>query len=147
MPLNDTVKKSLSEWKNDRGIKPYLKIKALLTELKTVNLYPCNGLLLIEVLLVLLKLNEQHGDISLFRYIHNKRREYYQDMRGDVRVDLIRYSDFLWGKLSNDLSNYHAANYPARSTLMFLMQFDELVYGQVPGEIFGLIQYVTISES
>ena len=144
--IDDILAEMLPEWRNDQGITPYPEIKELLHDIKTVDLYPCPGLLLIEVLLVLMRVNQKHGNINLFEFIHAKRREFYQSMLGDRRVDLIHYSDFLWEQLSHDLYNYHASNYPARSSIMLMMQAGELIYGPVPKGLFGLIQYIMLAE-
>jgi hypothetical protein len=116
-----------------------------LSSLKQRNLYPCGGLLLLEVLIVLLQLNQPFGYINVYDRIYEKRRDFYAHMSGEVQIDLINYSGFLWEQLSKDLSNYHAANYPARATLQLMMYPGDMSYGPVPDEIFGLIQYVTIA--
>lgn len=149
--LNQTIsiaefmKRKLPEWKNDHGIYPYTEILKIISELKRVNLYPCDGLMLLEVLIILLWLNIPHGYINPYNQIYQKRKAYYAHMVGEPRIDLIQYSDFLWEELSQDLSNYFAANYPTRSTLQLMMYAGELTYGQVPDEVFGHIQYITSS--
>lgn len=142
----DLIRLVLSEWKNDRGVRPYQEIIKTVSGLKQRSLYPCGGLLLLEVLIVLLRLNEPNGHmLAPFEIIHRKRREYYAHMTGDLRIDLIEYSGFLWEQMSRDLSNYHAANYPARTTLQLMMYGGDLIYGPVPDDIFGLIQYITVA--
>jgi len=145
LTLSEIMKAKLPEWKNDAGIHPYPIILKLLSNLKQSNLYPCGGLLLLEVLIVLSKLNKPFGHINLFDRVQENRRGFYPYMTGEVQIDLINYSGFLWEELSQDLSNYHAANYPARATLQLMMYAGDLAYGPVPDEIFGLVQYVTIA--
>jgi hypothetical protein len=146
LTLSEVMKASLPEWKNDAGIRPYPILLDLLSNLKQRNLYPCGGLLLLEVLIVLLKLNQPHGHIiNLYGLIQEYRKGFFPYMTGEVHSDLINYSGFLWEQLSQDLSNYHAANYPARATLQLMMYAGDLAYGPVPDEIFGLVQYVTIA--
>lgn len=141
----DLMKLMLSEWKNDQGRRPYQEIIKTASDLKQRNLYPCGGLLLLEVLIILLRLNEPYGHIpDPTEVIHQKRREYFAYMSGDPRFDLIEYSGFLWEEMSQDLSSYHAANYPARATLQLMMYGEDLTYGPVPDEIFGQIQYITV---
>jgi len=145
--MSELMQLKLPEWKNDQGVRPYPEIINVASELKQCNLYPCGGLLLLEVLIILLRLNEQHGQItSPFEIIHSQRKEYYPHIIGDPRIDLIQYSDFLWEQLSQDLSNYHAANYPARATLQLMMYAGDLIYGPMPDEIFGLVQYITTAQ-
>lgn len=144
--LPDLMQHTLTEWRNDRGLQPYQEILKAASDIKQRNLYPCGGLLLLEVLIILLKLNKPHGYIPApSEVIQSKRREYYTYMSGDPRFDLIEYSGFLWEQLSQDLSNFHAANYPARATLQLMMYGGDLIYGPVPDEIFGLVQYVTVA--
>jgi hypothetical protein len=143
--MPELMKVKLPEWKNSSGIQPYSEIIKIISEIKQRNLYPCDGLLLLEVLIILLKLNERHGSLAAYNQIYSKRREYYPHMVGEPRVDLVQYSDFLWEELSQELSNYYAANYPARATLQLMMYAGDLSYGSVPDEIFGLVQYVTIA--
>ncbi len=146
LTLSELMKAGLPEWRNDAGIHPYPIILKLLSNLKQSNLYPCGGLLLLEVMIVLLKLNQPHGHIiNLYDHIQEYRKGFYPYMTGEVQVDLINYSGLLWEKLSQDLSNYHAANYPARATLQLMMYAGDLAYGPVPDEIFGQVQYVTIA--
>lgn len=145
--IADLMRLKLPEWKNDHGVRPYQEILKAASELKQRNLYPCGGLLLLEVLVILLKLNEPYGHIpSPFEAIHEQRREYYPYMAGELHIDLVQYSGFLWEKMSQDLSNYHAANYPTRATLQLMMYAEELTYGPVPDEIFGMVQYVTVAK-
>ena len=144
--MPELMKRKLPEWKNSCGINPYPEILKIASELKQINLYPCGGLLLLEVLILLLWLNKRHGHIDPYHQVYEKRREFYSHMTGDPRSDLIQYSDFLWEQMSHDLSNYYAANYPARATLQLMMYAGDLSYGPVPDEIFGLMQYVTIAE-
>ncbi len=134
----------LPEWKNDRGVKPYPEILKIITGLKQVDLYPCDGLMLLEVLIVLEWLNQPHGYIYPFNQIYQKRKAYYPHMVGEPAVDLIQYSGFLWEEMSQDLSNYFKGNYPARSTVQLMMYAGELSYGAVPDEVYGLVQYITI---
>ena len=144
--LPDLMQHTLTEWRNDRGLRPYQEILKAASDIKQRNLYPCGGLLLLEVLIILVKLNKPHGYIPApSEVIQSKRREYYAYMSGDIRFDLIEYSGFLWEQLSQDLSNFHAANYPARATLQLMMYGGDLIYGPVPDEIFGLVQYVTVA--
>ena len=142
--MAELMKARLSEWRNDARIRPYPVIKELLTELKQRNLYPCGGLLLLEVLMVLQRLNLTLGHVNLYERIQDMRIEFYPHMNGEVQFDLIDYSGFLWEMMSQDLANDHAANYPARATLQLMMYADELIYGPVPDEIFGLVQYVAV---
>ena len=144
LPLAELMKVRLTDWRNDAGIKPYPQIKELLSELKQCNLYPCGGLLLLEVLMVLKHLNQPLGHRNLYDRIQEMRIKFYPHMNGEVRFDLIDYSGFLWEQMSQDLSNYHAANYPARATLQLMMYADEIIYGPVPDELFGLLQYIAI---
>jgi len=142
--MPELMRLKLPEWENDRKIRPYPEIINTVSELKQRNLYPCGGLLLLEVLIILLRLNEPHGKIiSPFERIHSQRKEYYPHMVGETRIDLIQYSDFLWEKLSKDVTNYHAANYPARATLQLMMYAGDLIYAPMPDELFGLVQYIT----
>jgi len=143
--MPELMKLQLPAWKNDRGVKPYPEILKILSELKRVNLYPCDGLMLLEVLIVLLRLNNPHGHIDAYDQIYQKRKAYYAHMVGVPRIDLVQYSGFLWEELSQDLSNYFAANYAARATIQLMMYTGELSYGPVPDEIFGLVQYITIA--
>ena len=145
--IPDLMQLKLTEWKNDRGIQPYQEIIKAASELKQRNMYPCGGLLLLEVLIILLRLNEPYAYIPAApsEIIYSERRKYYAYMSGDPRIDLIEYSGFLWEQMSQDLSNYHAANYPARATLQLMMYGGDLTYGPVPDEIFGLVQYVTVA--
>ncbi|MCU7805430.1 MAG: hypothetical protein KZQ96_19740 [Candidatus Thiodiazotropha sp. (ex Lucinoma borealis)] len=142
--MPELMKIKLPEWKNDLGVQPYPEIINIVSKLKQRNLYPCDGLLLLEVLIILLWLNKPYGHINPYEQIYRKRREYYPHMVGEPRIDLIQYSGFLWEQMSQDLSNYYAANYPARATLQLMMYAGELSYGPVPDEIFGLVQYITI---
>ena len=142
--MPELMRLKLPEWKNDHGVRPYPEIIKTASELKECSLYPCGGLLLLEVLIILLGLNEPFGQmLSPFKRIYRQRREYYSHMVGETRIDLIQYSGFLWEQLSQDLSNYHAANYPTRSTLQLMMYAGDLTYGPVPDEIFGLVEYIT----
>lgn len=147
--LNQTIsipefmKRKLPEWKNDHGVQPYTEILNIISKLKQVNLYPCDGLMLLEVLIILLCLNSRHGYINPYDQIYRKRKAYYAHIVGEPRIDLIQYSDFLWEDLSQDLSNYFSANYPTRATLQLIIYAGELTYGQVPDEVFGHIQYIT----
>lgn len=143
--MPDLMKLRLPEWRNDCGIQPYPEIIRVVTELKRRNLYPCGGLLLLEFFLVLQNLNTPNGSLSSYRKIYEKRREYYPHMAGERRVDLIQYSHFLWEQMSQELSNYFNANYPARATLQLMMYVGDLVYGPVPDELFGMVQYVTVA--
>lgn len=145
LPISELMKAKLPEWKNDVGVRPYPIIVDLLSNLKQRNLYPCGGLMLLEVLIALLHLNQPYGHIDLYDRIHEKRRGFYAHMTGELHIDLFNYSGFLWEQLSQDLSNYHAANYPARATIQLMMYAGDLSYGPVPDEIFGLVQYVTIT--
>jgi len=145
LTLSELMKAKLPEWKNDAGIRPYPIILELLSNLKQRDLYPCGGLLLLEVLIVLSKLNKPFGDSNLYGLIQENRKEFFPYMAGELQFDLINYSGFLCEQLSQDLSNYHAANYPARATLQLMMYAGDLAYGPVPDEIFGLVQYVTIA--
>jgi hypothetical protein len=142
--MTELMKARLPEWRNDAGIRPYPEVKKLLSELKQRNLYPCGGLLLLEVLMVLQRLNQTLGHLNLYERIQDKRIEFYPHMNGELQFDLIDYSGFLWEQMSQDLSNYHAANYPTRATLQLMMYADELIYGPVPDEIFGLVQYISV---
>ena len=144
--IPDLMQLKLTEWENDRGVRPYQEIIQVASELKQRNLYPCGGLLLLEVLIVLLRLNERLAYTHIiFEIIYSERRKYYAHMSGGPRIDLIEYSGFLWEQMSQDLSNYHAANYPARATLQLMMYGGDLTYGPVPDEIFGLVQYITVA--
>lgn len=142
--IPELLKDKLQLWRNDAGIHPYPMILDLISDLKQRNLYPCGGLLLLEVLIALQQLNRQFGDIRLFDRIYERRKEFYSHMSGEPRIDLVDYSGYLWEQMSQDLSNYHAANYPTRSTLQLMMYAGDLIYGPVPDEIFGLVQYVTL---
>jgi len=142
--MPELMKLKLPEWRNDQGVRPYQEIINTASELKQRDLYPCGGLLLLEVLIILLGLNEPHGDMIIsFDRIHRQRKEYYPYMAGEIHIDLIQYSDFLWEQLSQDVSRYHDANYPARATLQLIMYAGDLIYAPVPDEIFGLVQYIT----
>lgn len=144
--MPEFMRLKLPEWKNDCGARPYPMLINLVSELKERNLYPCGGLLLLEVLFILLWRNKPQLHIdTAYRQISELRRAYYAHMTGEPRIDLIQYSGFLWEQLSHDSSNYFAANYPARATLQLMMYAGELTYGPVPDEIFGLVQYVTIA--
>lgn len=143
--LAKLLKTKLTDWHNDKNVRPYPILLDILSKLKRRNLYPCGGLLLLEVLIVLLQLNKLERRIDFYDYISEKRREFYPHMAGEVSIDLINYSGFLWEQLSQDPTNFHAANYPARSTLQLMLYAGELAYGPVPDEIFGLVQYVTIA--
>lgn len=143
--MPELMKLKLPEWKNDRGIQPYSEILNVISKLKQVNLYPCDGLMLLEVLIILLWINKKHGFTAPYDKIYQKRKAYYAHMVGEPRIDLIQYSGFLWEELSEDLSNYFAANYPARATLHLMMYAGELSYGSVPDEVFGLVQYITVT--
>lgn len=145
LTLSELMKAELPKWENDAGVRPYPILLDLLSNLKQRNLYPCGGLLLLEVLIVLSKLNKPFGDINLYGRIQEYRKGFFPYMTGELQIDLINYSGFLWEEMSQDLSNYHAANYPARSTLQLMMYAGDLAYGPVPDEIFGLVQYVTIA--
>jgi hypothetical protein len=142
----EIIKERLPAWRNDAGIQPYPVILKLLSDLKRRNLYPCGGLMLLEVLIVLRELNQRFGDINIEEQVYKRRAAFYAHMSGELQVDLIDYSGFLWEELSEDLSNYHAANYPARATLQLMMQLGDLTYGPVPDELFGMVQYVTIAK-
>ena len=143
--MPELMKLKLPEWKNDRGVKLYPKIINIASELKQRNLYPCGGLLLLEILIILSRLNEPRGYIEPFELIYTKRKEFYSHMAGELLIDIVEYSDFLWEQLSQDLSNYYAANYPARATLQLMMYAGELTYAPVPKEVFGQVDYVTIA--
>lgn len=143
--IHDVMKLKLPEWKNDRGISPYQEIKKVISTLKQVNLYPCNGLLLLEMMIVMQWINSTPIYSDPYNQIYKQRKAYYAHMVGVPSIDLIRYSDFLWEVLSDDLTNYFAANYPTRATLQLMMYARELTFGQVPDEIFGQVQYITMS--
>ena len=142
LSLPEHLRVALPKWSNDVGINPYPIIRGLA---RNLNLYPCAGLLLLEVLIVLIQLNQPYGHINIEGVLESKRKEFYKsgNMTGERSVDLVNYSGFLWEDLSQDLSNYYAANYPARATLQLMLYAGDLTYGPVPDEIFGLIQYVT----
>ncbi len=142
----EAMRVSLRKWKNSNGRAPYQITLDLLSKLKHSNLYPCDGLLLLEVLHVLLKLNEESINLDPYNIVHEKRKAYYSHMTGDIRVDIVQYSDYLWEQMCQDLFYYHAANYPARSTLLLMMYGEEIVFGRVPDDMFGLVQFVTISD-
>ena len=144
--IPDLMRLKLPEWGNSLGVKPYPEIIKIASKLKQLELYPCGGLLLLEVLIVLLRLESREDFVDYFDSIYQRRKAFYTHMVGEPRIDLVQYSDFLWEQLSEDLSNYYAANYPARATLQLMMYAGELSYGPVPPEIFGLVQYVTIAE-
>ncbi|MEW8492516.1 MAG: hypothetical protein AB2604_01835 [Candidatus Thiodiazotropha taylori] len=143
--IPELMRLRLPKWKNDRGFCPYTGIIDILSKLKQRDLYPCGGLLLLEVLLVLKWLNEPYGHIHTYQWVIKQRRSYYPHMAGEPRIDLLQYSDFLWDQLEQDLSNYFLASYPARATLHLMMYAGELSFGPVPDEIFGLVQYITIN--
>jgi len=145
LTISELMKATLPEWKNDAGIRPYPIILELLSNLKQRNLYPCGGLFLLEVLIVLSNLNKRFGDINIYGQIQEYRKGFFPYMSGELEIDLMNYSGFLWEQMSQDLSNYHAANYPARATLQLMMYAGDLAYGPVPDDIFGLVQYVTIA--
>lgn len=141
--MPELMKLKLPEWKNGRGVRPYSEILKVISKLKQVNLYPCDGLLLLEVLIVLQLLNKFGGIVDPYEKIYQQRKAYYAHMVGEPGIDLIQYSGFLWEEMSEDFSNFFAANYPARSTLQLMMYAEDLSFGPVPDEAFGLVQYIT----
>ncbi|MCG8038096.1 MAG: hypothetical protein JAZ19_13780 [Candidatus Thiodiazotropha taylori] len=145
LSIPELMRLKLPEWKNGRGFCPYPEIIDIVSKLKQRDIYPCGGLLLLEVLLVLKWLNEPYGHLYAYQRIVNQRRSYYPHMAGEPRIDLLQYSDFLGDQLEQDLSNYFSASYPARATLHLMMYPGEFSFGPVPDEIFGLVQYITIN--
>jgi hypothetical protein len=143
--LPELMQRKLPEWVNDRRVKPYPEIIKVLTTLKERDLYPCGGLLLLEVLIILKSLNHPDGFIEPYRNILERRRAFYALMAGELTIDLVQYSDFLWEAMSQDPTQYHAANYPTRATIHLMMYGGDLCYGPVPDELFGLAQYITLA--
>lgn len=142
--VQEFMVEAIHDWRNSDGVKPYPYVKKVLIELKRRNLYPCGGLTLLEMLILLKHLSEPLQYMFAFDEIYKTRGTFYAQMTGELSQDLVGYSEFLWEKLSEDSSNFHAANYPTRSTIQLMMYSGELAYGPVPDELFGIVQYIQV---
>ncbi len=132
---HEILQQGLENWGNDQSIKPFSVLKELLSDAASREEYPCNGLFLLEITQLLIKLNEQPRSQSAIEdaraVTYSIRDEVFADNKtDDLRVDTLLYTDHLWNTLKNSSEHdyYILANYKARATTMLMMHSDDLIY-------------------